>query len=108
MNPETPAPNDLELMQDFLRVQRTLDNVTIEVLTIDWKGPHTPASTWKPGAILAASTPEEKVQQTMQRLLKNRRYFRLCRECQERNSVGWMLDHQICQGCAQNNHGIVF
>lgn len=107
MNLNRPAPNDPEVMREFLRTLRTPDYLLIEVLTITWEGAHTPISTWKPGVTRPATTPENKVQQAQQRLLNTRRWFKVCQECGERQPNGWMHDSKMCQGCAEK-HGVVF
>lgn len=44
-----------------------------------------------------------------QRVLETKRYFRVCKDCGERNPVGWMCtDMGVCHECAERNHGIVF
>jgi hypothetical protein len=35
-------------------------------------------------------------------------YFATCEECGRRNPHGWMFDEQLCQACAEENHGVVY
>ena len=99
--------NDRELLDEFVRVERTDDRVRILVREIHWDGPHTPVSTWVNADNFPATATEAEANAAASRVLEDARYFRVCRECEQRNPVGWMHDDRICQGCAEANHGVV-
>ena len=98
--------NDRELLEEFIRVERDADQVRIMVCKIHWDGPYTPVSTWVIGMELPATATETKVNSATASILEDVRYFRVCRECEQRKPVGWMHDDRICQGCAEANHGV--
>ena len=99
--------NDRELLDEFVRVERDADQVRIMVREIHWDGPHTPVSTWVLGQELPVTATETEVNSATLSILDDARYFRPCRECEQRKPVGWMHDDRICQGCAEANHGVV-
>ena len=101
--------DDNDLIKDFVRRTTTDAGVTIEVKVIGWDGPHTPVSSWMTAAKVKGTPSPEKLQKAILRVLENKRYFRVCRDCGERNPVGWMTgDMGVCHSCAERNHGIVF
>ena len=98
---------DRELLEEFVRVERTEDKVQILVREIRWEGPHTPISTWAIARTLPAAASESDIENATARVLEDDGYFLVCRECEERNPRGWMHDGRICQVCAEANHGVV-
>jgi len=99
--------NDRELHDEFVRIERTDDRVRILVREIHWDGPHTPVSTWANADDLPATATETEASAAAARVLEDARYFRVCGECEQRKPVGWMHNGRICQGCAEQNHGVV-
>ncbi len=99
---------DSELINDFIRVEKTLAEIRILVREISWDGPHTPISRWKNGASLSPTVSEADIQDALAGMLDDPSYFRRCTECGNRNPIGWMHDECICQGCAERNHGVVY
>lgn len=99
--------NDRELLDEFVRIEWTDDRVRIFVREIHWDGPHTPVSTWVDAGDLPATATETEASAAAARVLEDARYFRVCRECEQRKPVGWMHNGRICQGCAEVNHGVV-
>ena len=100
--------NDHELLEEFVRVDRTDKKLQILVRKIRWEGPHTPISTWVIGKSLPATASEAEIEEATARILEDSGYFQVCNECGERKPFGWMHDGRICQGCAQTSHGIVY
>ena len=100
--------NDRELLQEFVRVERTESRVRIRVREIRWDGPHTPVATWAIAQDLPGTATEAEADAAAASILQDHRYFRTCHECGERKPFGWMQGDSICQGCAQINHGIVY
>ncbi|MCH7600986.1 MAG: hypothetical protein IH973_14630, partial [Myxococcales bacterium] len=79
--------NDRELLEEFIRVERDADQVRIFVREIHWDGPHTPVSTWVLGLELPATATETRVNSATASILEDVRYFRVCRECEQRKPV---------------------
>ena len=100
--------NDTELIKDFIRVEKTQNEVQILVHEIRWDGPHTPIHTWAVAKSLPAAASEADVEKATARILEDPRYFLTCHECGERKPLGWMLGDCICQECAQTHHGVVY
>jgi hypothetical protein len=97
-----------ELRKEFIRVERSEENVEIFVREIRWEGPHTPVSTWVIGSSLPDTASETDVEKATARILEDDGYFQVCNECGERKPLGWMLNGSLCQQCAQIHHGIVY
>ncbi len=100
--------NDRELLQEFLKVDRTESGIRILVRRIRWNGPAEPVSTWVVGQDLHPAATKAETEAAARGILEDDHYFRVCRECGERNPLGWMHDEAICQGCASDNHGVVY
>ena len=105
---ETIPMNDLELLQEFLRVEHTESGVRILVRRIHWNGPAEPVSIWVVGKDFHSAATKAETDAAARRILEDERYFRVCGECGERNPLGWMHDETMCQGCASKNRGIVY
>ena len=99
---------DRELRKEFIRIEKTPNEVQIMVHEIRWEGPHTPIHTWAVGKNLPAAASEAAIENAKAGILEDHRYFRTCLECGERKPVGWMFNESICQECAQASHGIVY
>ena len=98
---------DRELRKEFIRIEKTQNEVQILVHEIRWEGPYTPIHTWAVGRSLPASASESEIENATVGILRDPRYFRSCLECGDRKPVGWMHHERICQGCAEANHGVV-
>ncbi len=99
---------DRELRKEFIRIEKTQNEVQILVHEIRWDGPHTPIHTWVIAKSLPDTASEVEIGKATAGILEDPRYFRVCDECGERKPFGWMLDQSICQECAQTNHGVVY
>ncbi len=99
--------NDTELLKEFIRIEKTQNEVQILVREIRWEGPHTPIPTWAIAQTLPAPASESEIENAAARILEDHRFFRVCLECGERKPLGWMQSDRICQGCAVANQGIV-
>ncbi len=100
--------NDTELLKEFIRIEKTQNEVQILVHEIRWQGPHSPIHTWAVGKSLPDTASEAEIEEATASILEDHRFFRVCLECGERKPLGWMNDERICQGCAQTHHGIVY
>ena len=101
---------DQDLIAQFLRtVPSAPDGGTvIEVCEISWPHPHEPEGTWVTVTELPAGASQERIDRQISKILRNRKYFRVCQECGERKPVGWMHNARICQGCAEKHHGVCY
>jgi hypothetical protein len=95
-------------INDYMRVARSDNTIEIQVEMIEWPHPHTPTSSWHTIDKLDKFTSQEVIDEIVEKTLSDKRYFKVCNECNERNPVGHMHDNKICQSCAENNHGIVY
>ena len=69
---------DRELRREFVRVEKTQDEVQILVHEIRWQGPHTPIRTWVVGQSLPAAAYESEIENATASILRDDRYFRAC------------------------------
>lgn len=99
--------SDSELLKNFVRVNRTKQEIHILVCVIRWTGPHTSTKTWLGVGTLPSGAPETDVQSAMASMLHNPRFFRVCEECRQRKPAGRMHSTSICHGCAEANHGVI-
>ena len=99
--------NDRELFKEFIRIEKTQNEVQILVREIRWQGPHTPIHEWTVRHSLPATASEAEIDNAAARILEDHRYFRTCPECSEKKPFGWN-DGSICQRCAEVNHDVVY
>ena len=99
---------DRELRKEFIRIEKTPNEVQIFVREIRWEGPHTPIHTWAVGKSLPDTASEAEIGEATASILEDDGYFQVCNECGERKPLGWMLNESLCQECAQANHGVVY
>lgn len=120
-----------QIKQDYIRLRANELGLWLEVCEIGWEGPHTPVSNWIPVKRLGQPpAPEEKpailtircvehgsdgwivtpqeLEQEIDKLLANRRYFRTCSHCGELCQKSHMFDKKTCNGCAEKTMGIVY
>jgi len=94
-------------INQFIRITRFNDTVEIQVCMIKWPHPHTPKSTWHTIHKLDGFTSQEVIDELVEKIFLDKRYFKICNECDQRNPIGHMHSNNVCQGCAEQNHGIV-
>ncbi len=100
--------NDQELLSRFIKVETRPKDTQISVCLITWSGPHTPESHWQVVTVLPPDTDTQSIAKASGKILHDKRFFRVCEECQQRNPDGWMHGESICQGCASKKYGIVY
>ncbi|MGL5041009.1 MAG: hypothetical protein ACRC6D_13100 [Aeromonas sp.] len=125
-----------EIKRDFIRLRSNEKGLYLEVCQIRWPSPHKPASDWVcvkqfgetqkqndtfdihlstllPNGLYETDDGSGKVtswaeiEKAINKLLNNRRYFRVCGRCRTLNPVGWMYDEFACSGCAEKHLGVV-
>jgi len=79
-----------ELVEEFTNTRATPEGIAILVRTIKWPHPHTPRCRWQRVVSLSADADEAAVLATRKAVLRDARFFRVCRECRGRKPVGWM------------------
>ncbi len=97
-----------ELLAEFVRVDRKDENIAVMVLEIAWEGPHKPVDRWTLAKTLHAASSDSEVADATRSVLSDQRFFSTCGECNQRMPLGWMDDQELCQGCAERNHGVVY
>ena len=95
-------------MRDFLRLERAAAACRLMVKTVSWAGPAAPLETWKTGAVSPPDAGPGAVRTAKEQALADPRFFAVCKECGTRQPTGYMCDDDICQLCAERNHGVVF
>jgi len=99
--------DDSDLIQNFIRQKAVGDSVHLLVCVINWDGPATPITRWKVAARINVTDSEEKLDAEIELILRDKRYFGICKECGERNPTGWMHSNELCQSCAEK-FGVVY
>ena len=100
--------DDQQLIDEFIRTTPSESGVLIEFKVIQWTSSYESETHWIPAARVGGSPTPEELQQRVLKVLLDKKYFRVCGECGERNPMGWMHDNKICQSCAERNHGVVY
>ena len=95
-------------IKKYIQVNKTKSGVQILVRKIGWDGPTEMISKWEVENYFKIGVSETEIEQAVERIIKNGRFFRLCSDCGEYKPVGLMWENYICQGCAAANHGIIF
>ena len=99
--------NDTELRKEFIRIEKTSNEVQILVHEITWDGPHTPIHSWAVARSLSATASGNEIENATAAILQDIRYFRTCADCDQRKPFGWMQNDSFCQECAEVVHGVV-
>lgn len=99
---------DDELKAEFIRVTREPGKTQIDAYVIEWPEPHTPTHRWAPAAVLALSATEQDIAAVIEAVLRDKRFFRVCKRCHTRNPGGWMHSKTICQSCVERHLGVVY
>ncbi len=95
--------------EEFVRFDNVSEKRTdVLVQVIAWSTPHTPVSTWTTWRTLAHRPDPLERGSLLSQVLADPKYFETCAECDERSPLGWMHSADICQACAQKNHGVVY
>ena len=101
-------PDEQALFDELTRARQTADGVQIEVGLISWPRSHQPQLDWLPVARLPAASREADIYRARRRVLMQRRFFSLCQTCGQRYARGHMLNRQLCTGCAEQQHHMIF
>jgi len=96
-----------EIIDEFIRVTVTHDSTEIHVCVIGWDSPATPISTWVLFQKYEKVLSDKEIEQETNKVLKRKRYFKTCLECNELKPAGWMDSPTMCQSCGERVYGIV-
>lgn len=99
---------DDELKCKFIRVTREPGKTQIDACVIEWPEPHTPTHHWTSATELTPSASEQDIATAIDAVLRDKRFFRVCKRCGVRNPDGWMHSRTICQSCAERHLGVVY
>ncbi len=86
--------------KDYFRINRTRQDVRISVKKIVLDGLSTPVSKWVVVRELPGDAPKSMVDESVEELLKDPRYFGTCAKCGKLVLRGQMDDKGVCNGCA--------
>ena len=100
--------DDRDLVDEFVRIERTPDRVRIRFRELSWRRVDRPRSRWVDARVLPATATEDEARAAATALLQDEEYFRVCRACRQRNAIGRMHDDRICQRCATDHHDVVY
>lgn len=104
----TPADDDLR--KHAIRTVRYADNdrLIVEVETIRWPHPHKPVTEWIPAAELPADAPQSDIDDAVIKILRRRKFFKVCSECGRRMHSGHMYDVKTCHSCAETKYHVCY
>lgn len=108
----------MQIPPEYSEHIKILPGEPIEILVaqIIWDGPHSFDTIWKTYKELPWDTPDEEVEKSIQKLLKSRRYFKVCDICKRKDLAGFLdsdveidgvIYRDVCHQCMQG-HGYVF
>lgn len=101
-------PDEQPLFDGLTRAQVLADGVQIKVGVIRWLSSHEPQLDWLPVTRLPVGSSEADIYRARRRLLMQRRFYGLCQTCSQRYARGHMHDRQLCTGCAEQQHQMIF
>lgn len=99
--------NDEDLISGFFCTAVTADSILIYVKEITWDGPHSSKSRWSEAATLPAIATEQEIAAKIQSLLTDKRFFKVCCDCQGRYPAGQTIS-VWCHACAETRQGFIF
>ena len=100
--------SERNLFDQYTAIDRAAGRITVLVAILDWPQPSQPRTAWKPVRTLAAGSSEAGQTAARLDLLKDRRFFLICENCQKRQPKGHMFSSEICQSCASEEWGVVY
>ena len=73
--------NDREFLDEFVRVERTEDEIHVSVREIHWEGrSHSPVSAWVIARTLPATVSESEIENAVARVVEEDGYFLVARK----------------------------
>ena len=104
------TPTDHDLIKHSIRtVNDTVhDRITIEAQVVHWPHPHEPVAEWVQVAELPATATQADIDEAVIKVLRRRKYFKVCQECGRRKHSGHMYDRETCHGCAETKYRVCY
>lgn len=101
---------DTDLIKHSIRTVHDADNdrLVIEVEVISWPHPHEPVAEWVQAAELPVDASQADMDNAIIKVLRRRKFFKVCQECGKRTHSGCMFDRETCHGCAETKYGVVY
>ena len=96
-----------EIIEQFIKIEELPEKIIFNVMKIDWDG-HIPVDEWCIFSEITGAITVVQRKKEISRILRSKRYFHTCTECNELNPNGWMHDKIICQSCAEKNLDVVY
>ncbi|BCN24519.1 hypothetical protein [Vibrio alfacsensis] len=90
----------------FIRIKRGNKKLVLQVCTVEWHGPHEPIANWITAKTLDACIELFDLDQEIERLLSDIKYFGFCIKCNDYFPAGTMHSDTHCHGCAERYLGI--
>jgi len=104
------TPTDADLIRHCIRTVRDADGdrIIIQAQVVHWPHPHEPELEWVPAAELPTDSTQAEIDNAIIKVLRSRKFFKVCRECGERTLSGNMFDRVTCHSCAEKKYGVVY
>jgi len=97
-------------VKEYIRTERGISTV-IYYLQIEWQSSHETKRRWVKAKELPASISDQELVQVIDQIYADPKYFMKCHECLElshKNHIWRLEEGKVrCEGCAEQNHGIV-
>lgn len=101
-------PDDPDDLNDYFRVRTDgRDGWSFEVGVAEWDG-HTPSLRWMPPRHWKSAPDAARPDRARAAALAMPRIFRRCTTCGTVNNAGHLFGRDLCQGCAERHHGVIF
>lgn len=91
----------------YIHADRSDFLIRILVCKISWPHPHKPKEIWEEVESLEAGADSQVIEESINRLLKNKQYFLSCLKCKKVLPLGHMHDDNHCHVCAEKFLGVV-
>jgi len=89
-------------------VVRTTETHTVFLIkVITWDGVSTPVVHLEEAKTINNSADNQTIEDTKKKLLKLKKYFRICKSCQKRTHAGYCMG-DACMACRSDEYDIVF
>lgn len=104
-------PDDIEEqedLRDYLRTREEGGQWLFEVARVGWEGQHEPYLEWIPFRCWKINPDPARLKKATAAALSSPRFFSRCETCKVTHNVGHMRAGDLCCGCAEKHHGIIY
>lgn len=95
------------LLEESFAIRALDDLMIIYLAQSKWCNSYEVITRWLPEAVLLKSAEETELMSKIITIIKRKKHFNICIECQSLNH-SHHLDDQICHSCLEKNHHYVF